>query len=204
MKTMIKLSILALLAAGCSKDFTDMTYQVPENLGDGLEVGTLLEVQMDTQLILNASGNIRAGKFGEIHSMLIYRIDKLVYEEYFPGHLYQWDAPAYHGGYIQYDESTLHGIMSCTKSITSACISIAIEQGYVESVDQSIFDYLPEHQEFNTGSKSSITIEHLLTMTSGLDWNEWNAAHGTSANDIDRLYFECSDDPLVCLPPGRI
>ena len=46
-------------------------------------------------------------------------------------------------------------------------------------------------------------------MTSGL-WNEWNAPHGTSANDIDRLYFECSDDPIKCVlerdlvaPPGE-
>jgi CubicO group peptidase (beta-lactamase class C family) len=36
-------------------------------------------------------------------------------------------------------------------------------------------------------------------MSSGLEWNEWNAAHGTAANDIDRLYLQCSDDPLRCV-----
>ncbi len=199
MKTWFTLIMVALLGAACSKNFTDIIYQVPEKLADGLPVGTLEEVRLDTQLILNASGNIRLGKFGEIHSMLIYRDNKLVYEEYFPGHLFQWDAPYYQGEYIQYDKSILHGIMSCSKSVTSACIDIAIQQGYIDNVYQSIFDYLPDHQEFNTGSKSRITIEHLLTMSSGLDWNEWNAPHGTAANDIDRLYLQCSDDPLRCV-----
>ena len=196
---MIKLSILFLLGTACSKNYTDTLYRVPAYLEDGLEIGSLEEVRMDTQLILNASGYIRDGKFGEIHSMLIYRNDRLVYEEYFPGHLFQWDAPYYQGEYVRYDESMLHGIMSCTKSITSACINIAIQQGYIESVNQSIFDYLPEYREFNTGSKSRITIEHLLTMSSGLEWNEWNAPHATAANDIDRLYLECSEDPLRCV-----
>jgi hypothetical protein len=199
MKSMIKLSILFLLGTACSSNFADILYQVPADMGDGLKVGTLEEAGMDTLLILNASGNIREGKFSEIHSMLIYRNNRLVYEEYFPGHLYRWDAPYYQGDYVQYDESVLHGIMSCTKSITSACINIAIQQGYIKSVDQSIFDYLPEYREFDTGSKSRITIEHLLTMSSGLEWNEWNAPHGTAANDIDRLYLQCSEDPLRCV-----
>jgi CubicO group peptidase (beta-lactamase class C family) len=89
--------------------------------------------------------------------------------------------------------------MSCTKSVTSACIGIAIDKGYIQNVHQSIFDYLPDHQQFNTGDKSSISIEHLLTMTSGLQWNEWNAPHGTAANDADRLYFECYNDPVSCV-----
>jgi CubicO group peptidase (beta-lactamase class C family) len=36
-------------------------------------------------------------------------------------------------------------------------------------------------------------------MTSGLAWNEWGAPHGTAANDIDRIYFECPNDPIKCV-----
>ena len=100
--------------------------------------------------------------------------------------------------------------MSCAKSYTSALVGIAVKNGFIKSVDQSIFDYLPNHQQYKTGGKEFITIEHLLTMTSGLAWNEWGAAHGTSANDIDRIYFECSDNPIHCIlerelihPPGE-
>ncbi|HCC69717.1 MAG TPA: hypothetical protein DEQ09_00975 [Bacteroidales bacterium] len=113
----------------------------------------------------------------------------LVLEEYFKGHRYQWDAPGYHSDMVQWDKDMMHKIMSCTKSFTSACIAIAIEEGFIDNVNRSIFDYLPGHHQYKSGGKEDITLEHLLTMTSGLEWNEWNAAHDTSANDIDRIYF---------------
>ena len=200
MKALLLPLIFSLMQISCSKDFSDYyPYNPPVNLNDGLTTGTMEEVRIDTQKILKAAGKIQNGKYGEVHSMLIYRDHNLVFEEYFRGHRYQWDAPGYYGQEIRWDYSRYHQIMSCTKSITSACIGIAIEKGFIQSVHQSIFDYLPDHQQFNTGGKSDITIEHLLTMTSGLQWNEWNAPHGTSENDADRLYFECYNDPVYCV-----
>ncbi len=119
--------------------------------------------------------------------MLIYRNDRLVFEEYFARHEFKWDAPGYYDPWLQWNRDLPHKIMSCTKSITSACICIAIEEGFIESVRQSIFDYLPEHQQFNSGGKQNITIEHLLTMSSGLKWNEWNAPHATAAKGYDEI-----------------
>ena len=200
MKTILYLGLVSLLQVSCSNDFADYyPYHPPENLNDGLSVGTLEEARIDTQMILKAVGRIHNGKYGEVHSMLIYRNNMLVFEDYFEGYRYQWDAPNYQGEKVHWGASMLHQIMSCTKSVTSACIGIAIERGFIQNVHQSIFDYLPDHQQFNTEGKSAITIEHLLTMTSGLQWNEWNAPHGTSANDVDRLYFECYNDPLSCV-----
>ena len=198
MKTLL-ITLATLFCFSCSNNYPNVPYQQPENIGDGLTTGALEEVGIDSQLILNASGKILEGKYGEIHSMLIFKDDKLVVEEYFPGHVYQWDAPYYHGEGIQWSRDRMHIIMSCTKSFTSACIGIAIDHGFIDNVQQSIFDYLPEYGEYATAGKESITIEHLLTMTAGLEWNEWSAAHGTTANDIDRIYFECSDDPLKCI-----
>jgi len=77
-----------------------------------------------------------------------------------------------------------------SKSITSACIGIAIDEGFIDSVHQSIFDYLPEHQHLNTDGKDKITIEHLLTMTSGLEWMEWNAPYSSRDNPIIEIWFQ--------------
>jgi len=98
-----------------------------------------------------------------------------VLEEYFPGHKYQWDAPYHLGEWVSWDRDMSHHLMSSTKSITSALIGIAIDHGFIHSVDQSIFDYLPDHKLLCTGGKEKITIEHLLTMTSGLEWVEKSA-----------------------------
>ena len=195
MKALLYLVVFSFTHISCNSSY--LPYNPPRDLGDGLSTGTLEEAGIDTRMILEAAGRIRNGKYREVHSMLIYRAGKLVLEDYFRGHRYQYDAPGYYGKELQWDNSKYHQIMSCTKSVTSACLGIAVDKGFIQSVQQSIFDYLPDHQQFNTGGKSAITIEHLLTMTSGLQWNEWNAPHGTSANDADRLYFECYNDPVA-------
>ncbi len=183
----------------CSQCQSYYQYNEPQKKADGIETGSILETDLDTAIIANGIRKIKCGKFNEIHSLLIYKDDKLVLEEYFWGHAYQWDAPHYFGKMIEWNRDMSHQTMSCSKSYVSACIGIAIEKGFIKSTDESIFKYLPDHQLYNSEGRENITIEHLLTMTSGLAWNEWSDAHGTSANDIDRLYFECYDDPLKCV-----
>jgi CubicO group peptidase (beta-lactamase class C family) len=147
-------------------------------------------------LIEKAADEINRGKFKEVHSLLIFKDNRLVLEEYFQGHKYQWDAPDHHGELVTWDSSMEHVVQSVTKSITSTCIGIAIDMGFIESVHQSIFDYLPEHQHLNTDGKDKITIEHLLTMTSGLKWDEWSASLSSSSNDIVGIWFS-DKDPLT-------
>ena len=200
MKTILFFIILSFLNISCSRGLREYQgYNPPENLNDGLKVGTLKEAGIDSGKILKATQKIQEGKFGEIHSLLIYKDNMLAFEEYYAGHEYKWDAPGYQSEWVQWDKTMLHQIMSCTKSVTSACIGIAVDKGYIKNVHQSIFDYLPNYSQYKTNGRENIAIEHLLTMTSGLQWDEWHAPHATAANDIDRLYIECYEDPLSCV-----
>lgn len=167
----------------------------PEQINDGLDVGTLEEVNIDPDIILEALGRISRKKFGEVHSILIYRDNMLVLEEYFEGHRYQWDAPRHHGEMLSWDRSTIHGVKSVSKSITSTCVGIAVEHGFIDNVHQSIFDYLPNHQHLISEGKDKITIEHLLTMTSGLKWDEWGAPLSSAANDMVGIWYQ-EKDPI--------
>jgi len=193
------LVLLSILNVSCKSNTSGQyIYREPENINDGLDVGTLEEVNIDTSLIKKSVNKIYSGKYDEVHSMLIYKDDKLVFESYFPGHRYKWDGPGHHGEWVNWNRDMLHGTKSVTKSITSICIGIAIDQGFIEGVHQSIFDYLPEHQHLKTNGKEKITIEHLLTMTSGLEWDEWGAPLNSSKNDIVGLWFHCKDQ-VACI-----
>jgi CubicO group peptidase (beta-lactamase class C family) len=123
----------------------------------------------------------------------------LVFEEYMEGNKYLYEGQYHYGERIQWDKDSLHVTMSSTKSIVSACIGIAVDKGIIDSVDESIFNYLPDHQRYKTSGKANITIEHLLTMSSGLEFDEWSTGHGSRANDIDRIHWDCQDDPLACV-----
>lgn len=62
-----------------------------------------------------------------------------------------------------------HIIHSCTKSVMSALIGIAIDQGDIQGVDQPMTDFFPDATFANPDArKASITLENLLTMTSGM------------------------------------
>jgi CubicO group peptidase (beta-lactamase class C family) len=69
-----------------------------------------------------------------------------------------------------YDATTPHDLQSATKTFTATLIGIAIGQGLIDGVDQPLTELLPDHAHLLTGDKALITLEHLLTMTSGLRW----------------------------------
>lgn len=66
-------------------------------------------------------------------------------------------------------DTTRSNSFSVAKSFVGALIGRAIRLGYIKSIDQPAGDFL---KEYAAGEKKSITIRHLLTMSSGLDWNE--------------------------------
>ncbi|BAE82138.1 serine hydrolase domain-containing protein [Desulfitobacterium hafniense] len=78
-----------------------------------------------------------------------------------------------------YDKASLFLLHSCSKSVTSALIGIAIDKGYIESVDVPIAEYFPQILESDDNRLKQITLGHLLTNTSGFDssdteyWREW-------------------------------
>ncbi|HEX2620191.1 MAG TPA: serine hydrolase [Phototrophicaceae bacterium] len=74
-----------------------------------------------------------------------------------------------------YDADMPHRINSATKSISSALVGIAIKGGYITSVSQKLVDFFPGRTIANLDDdKKRITLEDVLTMTSGLEWGGEN------------------------------
>ena len=79
------------------------------------------------------------------------------------------------------DQTSADKSWSIAKSYTSVLVGIAIELGEIESVDQSVADFVPEWQG---DERANITIRDLLSMTSGLEWSA-----------LDHLHLETGTDP---------
>jgi CubicO group peptidase (beta-lactamase class C family) len=83
---------------------------------------------------------------------------------------------------------TLYPIYSSTKSFTSAIIGIALNKGYICSVDQSISEFFPELFQKNINSlKASITLKNLLTMSCGFEWPEVQTDYSNTENPYFQL-----------------
>ncbi|MFZ2125826.1 MAG: serine hydrolase [Candidatus Saccharimonadales bacterium] len=96
-----------------------------------------------------------------------------------------------------FNDKTEFPMMSMTKTITSIILGIAIKEGYVKSIKQSILDFYPEAKQYIKvdDSKNKLTIEHLITMTSGLkDDSEWRLAADTGLAGLLRKQSN---------PPGK-
>ncbi len=118
-----------------------------------------------------------------IHSVLIIRHGALVVEAYrYP-----------------YQPDTLHSLQSCTKSVVSALVEIAIQQGYIAGADQRVLDLLPGWTfEQVDEAKRAMTIGDLLTMRSGLPYTL--SAEAWATGDIIQAVL---DLPMVDQPGSR-
>jgi CubicO group peptidase (beta-lactamase class C family) len=64
-----------------------------------------------------------------------------------------------------------HNVASVTKSLISALLGIALEAGYLRSVDQKVIEFFPEHAAAPAGRATrTLTLRHLLTMTAPIAW----------------------------------
>lgn len=86
-------------------------------------------------------------------AVVVIKNDSLLYEKYWGG----------------YSDSSISNSFSVAKSITSLLIGAAIKEGKIKSVDELVGNYLPEFKE---GRAGRLTIKHLLTMSSGSNWDE--------------------------------
>ncbi len=123
---------------------------------DGWQTSTPEAQGMDSAVLAELPERI-AKEDLNIHSVLVIRNGYLVMEAYrYP-----------------YTTDTLHHIFSSTKSVASALVGIAIDQGFIEGVDQPMLDFFPDREiAHRDAAKESITVENVLTMSSGLEWSD--------------------------------
>jgi len=111
---------------------------------------------MDSELLrkMNEDMVLQMRLHMDVHSVLVIRKGYIVAEQYYSD---------------EYQVDSLHRIYSCTKSITSALIGIAIDKGYIKSIDQPVIEFFPD-KSFNNldDNKRAMTVKHLLMMAPGI------------------------------------
>ena len=162
-------------------------YTIPEQINDGWETASLSSVGLSENKLLQMLGYLQGNPDHKIHSIIIVKNNKLVFEEYFPGDKFNLGQ---YTGETGFDREDTHNLCSATKSFVSACIGIAIDKGFIQSVDQEIYNFFPEHSDLfqNNPLKQTITIKHLLTMSSGIEWDDETYYYNDPRNDIYQLF----------------
>lgn len=151
---------IILLSCGSSKKDGKKDFILPI---ENWTITTPEEQGVDSDYFLDMFKYIKSISSLDLHSLIIIRNGAIINETY-------WHP---------YDFNTTHNIKSASKSILSALTGIAIEKGCIKNIDQRIIEFLPENF-FLDPLMNEISIYNLLTMTTGLDWEE-----NTEPNSFD-------------------
>ena len=177
-------SLLSRLRSYTSRPYT---YTIPEDCGDSWQCADLTAGAIKSSAIIELVEQIREGKHDDIHSFLLVKDHKLVVEEYFA------DNGRKHGPFItQLFRDKVHHLASTTKCVTSALVGIAIDHGYINSVEDPIYRYLPAYDSLFNDGKRLIRISHMLTMTPGFTWRQF----GVSESQNDGMQMWWTDDVI--------
>lgn len=177
---------------GSEKKMTDFSSSHNDVCADLYNSEPLINVTDNHKLIDALITKIKTAdnNFKNIDSLLILKDNKLVVEHYFNG----WTA----------DQP--HTIKSDTKSLTSLLAGAAIKEKYIKGVTETLPELLPDYKKYLIDGRENITLQNLLSMSSGLKWDEWSLPYTNPDNIVwkewaseDSIDFVLSQ-PVVAKP----
>jgi CubicO group peptidase (beta-lactamase class C family) len=137
---------------------------------------------MDATPLESLHAELADGRHGYVDGMLVVRNGHVVFDR-----TYRHDyaalfkgTDAERGPYNYYDpdwhpyykKTDLHTLQSASKSITSVLVGIALQRGELPGLDVEVLRYLGGFRAASDPRQARITLRHLLTMTSGIRWDE--------------------------------
>ena len=169
--------------AGCSAEQAD---PVPDNSavwpGEAWPTSTPAAQGIDPEAIDALVADIESGEYGLVDAFMLIRNGMVVANHRFThdyaaiganydttNHQYNYDHPDWHP-YLR--DTELHTLQSVTKSVTSAALGIAMDEGLLGGVDTPVMPFFEAYAPYVTDArKESTTLEDFLTMRSGIKWN---------------------------------
>ncbi len=177
-------ALLAILVlAGCTTGKgdpgSDATGQVWP--GEGWPTSAPEDQGIDPSALDSLVADIESGDYGLVDAFMLIRNGFMVANHRFTHdyaaigmeydttrHQYNYDHPDWHP-YL--GDTELHTLQSVTKSVTSAALGIAIDEGFLSGVEVSVMPFFQDYSPYQTDErKEATTLEDLLTMRSGLHW----------------------------------
>ena len=160
----------------------------------GLSIGVAHAGEVDMTALAALKAQIESGEIRGVHSVLAIVDGKTVAEWYFSGADEtigpRGPIPIEH---VTFTADTLHDIRSVTKSVVSILFGVAYSEGAIKSLDAPVFDYFPELADLRTPERMKVRVRDVLTMTSGLHWDERTFPYTDARNS--EIAMDIATDP---------
>ena len=177
---------------------------VPKSGVDDWRIEAQTAVSIDPKPLCALIDNLETLK-PNIHSVLVVRRGSLVFEHYRRGVDQRLGRAL---GEVAYGPDVKHDVRSVSKSVVSLLIGIALDRKLIANIDESVFTFFPQYASLRTPAKERISLRHLLTMSSGIAWNQ-NIPYTDAQNSERRMtrapdpYRYVLEQPLM-EEPGKV
>lgn len=104
----------------------------------------------------------------DVTGLIVIKDNSIVYENYYKGN----------------NSESLTIAWSVSKSFVGALIGIAVEEGFINNIEEYAIDYIPELKD---SAYENVTIKNLLQMSSGVSWNENYSDYNSDVNRFGRV-----------------
>lgn len=124
----------------------------------------------DTAIGRRLCAGVESGLLPHLHVVLAERSGETVLESYGSGPDENWGRSI---GEVTFAADTLHDLRSVSKSIVSLLYGVALERGDVPRLDTPLLELFSDYPDLAADpERQRLTIEHALTMTLGMEWDE--------------------------------
>ncbi|NTJ67868.1 serine hydrolase [Agrobacterium rhizogenes] len=155
----------------------------PSGGAAGWEIAGPGDVGVDPNLLCSLVQHGADLKENNVHAILVARHGKLIFEQYYSGSDEKWGQQL---GDVTFGPTVPHDLRSISKSVVSLVLGIGIDKGWVHDIDQPVFALLPNYADLRSPEKDRVRLRDLLTMSSGLTWNE-HLPYGNPENSETRM-----------------
>lgn len=161
---------------------------------------------MDAKLEAKIDQAHKAGELDGLHAVLIIFKGEILAEKYFSGDDKRWGQSL---GVRQFGPDSLHDLRSVTKSVLGLLYGIALHEGLVPGLDESLVEQFPQYADLAADpARRKMTVRHALSMQMGTEWSEAlpysDARNSEIAMELaDDRYRFVLDRPLVHAPGER-
>jgi CubicO group peptidase (beta-lactamase class C family) len=179
-----------------TRDDPGFSGSAPRILNDGWRPARPQDQGLDVELLRALVTSVAGGQWPNTHSILVARNGSLVVEEYFYG----------------FDESMPHDMRSASKTLASTLVGLAMDRQMIIGADAKVLSLISKYRSYGAWDprKAEITVQNLMTMSSGLDANdsdqqsvaaEWAYQSQTAQPDWAKFAL---DSPMIAQPGTRL
>ncbi len=151
------------------------------------------------------SGKLERPDSPNVHAVLLVRNGTLLFEHYRKGQDERWGTSI---GEVRYAPDVRHDVRSISKSVVSLLVGIAVDRGLIRSIDEPVFTFFPGFASLRTPEKDRILVRHLLTMSSGIEWDEERPYTDPENSEIRMIFapdsYRYAFEQPMASEPGKV